>query len=72
MKKVNKLYIDLESISDLHDLVQYSRPRHPLVSVIDHKDFYARRPKGKALFRFGFYTISCKKFEGLLYYGKSQ
>ncbi|HMH20799.1 MAG TPA: helix-turn-helix domain-containing protein [Puia sp.] len=72
MKKAIKSYIDLESISDLHDLVQYSRPRHPLVSVIDHKDFYARRPKENALFRFGFYTISCKKFEGLLYYGKSQ
>jgi AraC-like DNA-binding protein len=72
MKKAIKPFIDVESISDLHDLVQYSRPRHPLVSVIDHADFYARRPKENALFRFGFYTISCKKFEGLLYYGKSQ
>jgi AraC-like DNA-binding protein len=71
MKKADIPYIDLESISDLHDLVQYPRPRHPLISVIDHTDFYARRPKGNALFRFGFYTISCKKFEGLLYYGKS-
>jgi hypothetical protein len=71
MKKADQPYIDLESISDLHDLVQYARPRHPLISVIDHTDFYARRPKNKALFRFGFYTISWKKFEGLLYYGKS-
>ena len=70
MKKADKQYIDLESISDLHDLVQYPRPRHPLISVIDHTNFYARRPKDDALFRFGFYTISCKKFEGLLYYGK--
>lgn len=72
MKKAEQSYIELESISDLHDLVQYPRPRHPLVSVIDHNDFYARRPKDTALFRFGFYTISCKKFEGLLYYGKGQ
>jgi AraC-like DNA-binding protein len=72
MKKADKPYIDLDSISDLHDLVQYPRPRHPLISVIDHTDFYARRPKDDALFRFGFYTISCKKFEGLLYYGKGQ
>lgn len=72
MKKTDSSYIDLESIGDLHDLVQFPRPRHPLISVIDHTDFYARRPKGNALFRFGFYTISCKKFEGLLYYGKSQ
>jgi AraC-like DNA-binding protein len=72
MKKTAQPYIDLESISDLHELVQYARPRHPLISVIDHTDFYAKRPKSDALYRFGFYTISCKKFEGLLYYGKSR
>lgn len=65
-------YIDLESISDLHALVQYAPPRHPLISVIDHTDFYAKRPKTDALYRFGFYTISCKRFEGLLHYGKGQ
>jgi len=64
-------YLDLQSISDLHKLVQYAPPRHPLISVIDHADFYARRPKQQdTLYRFGFYTISCKKFEGLLKYGK--
>lgn len=67
-----KEYIDIQSISDLHALVKYSPPRHPLISVIDHEDFYAKRPKVDALYRFGFYTISCKKFEGLLYYGKGQ
>lgn len=63
-------YIDLESISDLHKLVQYAPPRHPLVILIDHADFYAKRPKTNAFYRFGFYTISCKKFEGTLKYGK--
>lgn len=72
MKRITPTYIDLESISDLHDLVQYPRPRHPLISVIDHTDFYAKRPKENSLYRFGFYTISCKRFEGLLHYGKSQ
>lgn len=64
-------YIDIESISALHELVHYTPPRHPLISVIDHTDFYAKRPAGDHLHRFGFYTISCKRFEGLLYYGKS-
>jgi AraC-like DNA-binding protein len=72
MKKAAPSYIDLESISDLYDLVNYPRPRHPLVSVIDHTDFAALQPKASTLFRFGFYTISCKKFEGLLHYGKSR
>lgn len=63
-------YIDLQSVSDLHKLVKYAPPKHPLVSVIDHADFYARRPKTEGAYRFGFYTISCKKFDGLLKYGK--
>ncbi len=63
-------YIDLQSISDLHKLVKNAAPKHPLVSVIDHTDFYENRPKENAFYRFGFYTISCKKFEGLLKYGK--
>ncbi|OCX51618.1 transcriptional regulator [Mucilaginibacter sp. PPCGB 2223] len=63
-------YTDLESISDLHKLVQYASPKHPLVSLIDHADFYAKTPKYDGLYRFGFYTISCKKFEGTLKYGK--
>ena len=63
-------YIDLQSISDLHKLVQYAPPKHPLVSLIDHTDFYEKRPEVDAFYRFGFYTVSCKKFEGLLKYGK--
>jgi len=63
-------YLDLQSISDLHKLVKYAAPKHPLISVIDHTDFYRRRPKEDVFYRFGFYTISCKKFEGMLKYGK--
>jgi AraC-like DNA-binding protein len=63
-------YIDLQSVSDLHKLVHYAPPRHPLVSLIDHTDFYAKRPRTDAFYRFGFYTVSCKKFEGLMKYGK--
>jgi len=72
MKKTAQPIINIESISELHNLVKRPRPRHPLISVVDHTDFYAGRPKGDNLYRFGFYTISCKKFEGLLHYGKSQ
>jgi hypothetical protein len=63
-------YIDLESISDLHRLMQRPAPKHPLVSLVDHTDFYAMRPTTEATYRFGFYTISCKKFEGVLRYGR--
>jgi AraC-like DNA-binding protein len=63
-------YIDLESISDLHRLMQRPEPKHPLVSLVDHSDFYEMRPAFEATYRFGFYTISCKKFEGILKYGR--
>jgi len=65
-------YIDLESISDMHQLMQHAAPKHPLVSLIDHSDFYEMRPKAEAIYRFGFYTISCKKFEGILKYGRGK
>ncbi|HEY4111209.1 helix-turn-helix domain-containing protein [Puia sp.] len=63
--------VEVGSIGELHEFLHYPPPRHPLVSVINHADFYARRPKEDIRYRFGFYTISSKKFEGLLYYGKS-
>jgi AraC-like DNA-binding protein len=63
-------FIDIESISDMHRLMQYAPPKHPLVSLVDHTDFYALRPRTEATYRFGFYTISCKEFEGVLHYGR--
>ena len=63
-------FIDIESISDMHRLMQYAPPKHPLVSLVDHADFFAMRPQEEATYRFGFYTISCKKFEGTLRYGR--
>lgn len=70
MKKSAPPIINIESISDLHDMLKHPRPRHPLISVVDHLDFYAHKPKDDNLYRFSFYSISCKKFEGLLHYGK--
>jgi len=72
MKRTAQPITDIESIADLHALVKKPPPRHPLISVVNHTDFYAERPKTEGLYRMGFYTISCKKFEGLLHYGKSQ
>jgi AraC family transcriptional regulator, transcriptional activator of pobA len=63
-------FIDIGSISEMHRLMQYSPPKHPLVSLVDHENFYERRPRVQAVYRFGFYTISCKRFEGLLRYGR--
>jgi AraC-like DNA-binding protein len=70
MKRTAQPIIDIGSISELHDLVKRPQPRHPLISVVDHTDFYTEKPKEDLLVRFNFYSISCKKFDGLLYYGR--
>jgi len=63
--------VELESIGKLLDLVRYPRSRHPLVNVVDLGKFYAGHPRGlDERYRLGFYTISCKKFEGLMLYGR--
>lgn len=72
MKRTAQPILNIHSISDLHDMVKRPRPRHPLISVVDHTEFYTGRPAYDGLYQFGFYTISCKKFDGLLHYGKSQ
>lgn len=72
MKRTAQPIINIESISDLHEAMKQPRPRHPLISVVDHSAFYTAKPKDDSLYSFGFYNISCKKFDGLLHYGKSQ
>jgi len=63
-------YVDIESIAGLHNYVGAPRPEHPLISLIDNTQFYAQCPRELAAFRFGFYTISCKRIHGVLKYGK--
>lgn len=63
-------YLDIASISGLHDYVGAPKPKHPLISLIDNTRFYAQCPRVLTTFRFGFYTISCKRIHGVLKYGK--
>jgi AraC-like DNA-binding protein len=67
---MSNTYIDISSISDLHDFAGYPSPKHPLISLIDNEAFYEHCPMDLAFFRFGFYIISCKQFKGALKYGK--
>jgi len=64
-------YIDIESISELHELYGVGKPKHPLITVIDFDNDQINRPKDAAIYRVGFYTIFCKKFSGTLRYGRS-
>jgi AraC family transcriptional activator of pobA len=64
-------YIDIGSITELHDLYGAGKPRHPLITVIDLAKHRIKRPREPVTFRLGFYSIFCKKFSGVLRYGRS-
>jgi AraC family transcriptional activator of pobA len=64
-------YIDINSISDLHELYGLPKPRHPLVTVFDLKDAKRDRIQEGMVYRLGFYSIYYKKFTGNLKYGRS-
>lgn len=64
-------YVDIHSISDLHALYGWPKPKHPLVSLIDLKEVNRNNIQEGTFYRIGFYSIYCKKFDGILKYGKS-
>src|SRR5882672_11505848 len=64
--------VDIGSISGLHEFYGYSRPKHPLITVIDlTKVNRINHSNDEVLYRLGFYSIFCKRFTGVLKYGKS-
>lgn len=64
-------YLDIESISDLHQLYNAEKPKHPLVTVIDLAARQFKRPAKGTVYRIGLYSIFCKKFSGTMRYGRS-
>lgn len=64
-------YIDIGSISELHDFFHYDKPLHPLISVVDlAKVDRSHRREGDA-YRLNLYSIACKKIEGSFKYGRT-
>ena len=64
-------FIDIASISALHEYYRCGKPKHPLVTVIDLGETNPDRPPGEVFFRTAFYCISNKLFDGTLKYGRS-
>ena len=65
-------YVDVVSISDIHDFYGCSAPKHPLITVIDLlKVDRSKFTEADTSFRLGCYSIFCKKSKGTLRYGQS-
>jgi AraC family transcriptional activator of pobA len=72
MKKEATTPYIINSISELHRLLNLPKPEHPLVSVIDLGNLSCRFDPSISSFVYNFYSICIKKnFTGKLKYGQS-
>jgi len=62
----------INSISELHRLLGLEKPKHPLITLINHADEIRVSEKSTTRVVLNFYNISIKKsFQGQLKYGKN-
>jgi len=64
-------YIDIKSISEVHQFYNCEKPLHPLITVLDLANVNPDRPAENTFYRTDFYSIVCKRFEGTIKYGRS-
>jgi hypothetical protein len=62
----NKIY-KVETISDLHEIAGFDKPKHPLVTVIDFSKVNANNTPGSASFGCSFYSVNFKKHCSFIY-----
>ena len=61
----------IQSIRELHQLLELSRPKHPLISVIDFSTIKCFDDEKLEAVSYGFYCIAIKKnFKGKMRYGQ--
>lgn len=69
MKKIN--HISINSVSELHRLMNLPKPLHPLISLIDMDEVKSSEHTDEVNFSLNFYGISLKKnLNGKLKYGQ--
>ncbi|MEJ0103821.1 MAG: AraC family transcriptional regulator [Bacteroidota bacterium] len=64
-------YVDIKSISELHDFFHYDKPLHPLITVVDLAKVDRSHRKPGVSYRLNLYSFACKKIEGLFGYGRT-
>ncbi len=66
-----KSVVDIVSIAGVHTFYNYGKPNHPLITIVDLTKVEPDRPKEEVFYRTPLYTVICKRFEGVMKYGKS-
>src|SRR4051812_41914989 len=68
---MEKSFVDIKTISDLHRFYGLPGPAHPLITIIDLSEVKRTGASEELYYRTNFYTISCKRYDGVLKYGRS-
>jgi AraC family transcriptional regulator, transcriptional activator of pobA len=72
MKKAEKITVIIDSVSQLHRLLELPKPSHPLITLINHSDITNIKDKENYRLVLHFYDISIKRsFQGQMRYGKN-
>jgi AraC-like DNA-binding protein len=65
-------YVDIHSISELHEFFVYPPPLHPLITIVDFATVdRSKRKPGEIFYRMNMYSVSCKKLKGQMKYGRT-
>ncbi|GAB2684884.1 helix-turn-helix domain-containing protein [Mucilaginibacter koreensis] len=64
-------YLDIRSIAELHDFFRYSKPLHPLISIVDMGRVDRSHRKPGVAYRLNLYAITLKKVDGTFKYGRT-
>lgn len=64
-------YMDIKSISELHEFFHYAKPLHPLITVVDLAKVERSHRKPGVQYRLDLYSISCKILKGVMKYGRT-
>lgn len=64
-------YVDIQSISALHEFFRYEKPLHPLISIVDLARIDRSHRVPEDVYRLNLFSVSCKKLKGLMKYGRT-
>jgi AraC-like DNA-binding protein len=64
-------YVDILSISELHEFFRYGKAVHPQITVVDLAKIDRSHREPGDLYRLDLYAVSCKKLKGVFRYGRT-